>query len=57
MNAEHPEVFKMKKFTQVGSRVKQELQYQTQMDELRPQHNSGKKTGFGRPGSARPGTA
>lgn len=53
-NVEQPDAFKMKKFTQVQSRVKQELHNLAQMDELRPQHDSGKK-GFGaRPGSGRP---
>lgn len=52
-----PEPFKMKKFQQMESRVKQDINMYTVRDEVRP-HTSGQKSRFGaRPGSARPSTA
>lgn len=48
----------MKKFSQVESRIRQTINQANQFDDLRPQHDSGKKTNLrARPGSARPGTA
>ena len=52
-----PEPFKLKKFTQIESRIKQDISHQNQHDEVRPHDSSAKKNGLlrQRPGSARPG--
>lgn len=51
------DLFKLKKFQQIESRVKNDIQINLQIDELRPQ-NSGKKSSLrARPGSVRPATA